>query len=191
VALLLIPVIAGGAVALRRSGDRAPPAQAGAGGGAVFVVSDNGTVAVENAAARQAAAAAAAPSPAPPAAAETEPPPAAPPVAPASHGRRSRRAAGNEDLSSAVAKQSPDIRRCFAALEVDEASLGEISMRFEVGVDGTVKSVAVLPAAVGASPLGTCLAKVGRNARFAAQANPIAFRIPLTVQLHHQAKDGR
>jgi len=64
-------------------------------------------------------------------------------------------------------------------------------MRFEVGVDGAVKSVAVLPAAVGASPLGTCLTKVGRATRFGPQAKPIAFRIPLTIQLRHQARDGR
>ena len=190
-ALLLIPLIAGGTVALRRSADSAAPSHIGAGGGgAVFVVSENGNVAVESGAARPTGAAAA-PAPATAPVPEPAPVPAASPVSPASHGKRSHRAAGNEDLSSAVAKQSGDIRRCFAALEVDEASLGEISMRFEIGVGGAVKSVAVLPAAVGASPLGTCLAKVGRNTRFAPQAKSIAFRIPLTVQLRHQARDGR
>jgi len=175
---------------LRRSADHAPVAQPVAGGGAVFVVSENGNVAVENGAARPTVAAAA-PSPAPAAEPEPEAFPAAPAAPPVARGRRSHRAAGGDDLSTAVAKQSGDIRRCFAALEVDEASLGEISMRFEIGVGGAVKSVAVLPAAVGASPLGTCLAKVGRNTRFAPQAKSIAFRIPLTVQLRHQARDGR
>ena len=188
-AVLVISLIAGGAVALRRSADHAPVAQPVAGGGAVFVVSENGNVAVENGAARPPVAAAA-PSPAPAAEPEPEALPAAPAL-PVTRGRRSHRAAGGDDLSTAVAKQSGDIRRCFAALEVDEASLGDISMRFEVGVDGAVKSVAVLPAAVGASPLGSCLAKVGRATRFGPQAKPIAFRIPLTIQLRHQARDGR
>ena len=188
-AVLVISLIAGGAVALRRSADHAPVAQPVAGGGAVFVVSENGNVAVENGAARPTVAAAA-PSPAPAAEPEPEALPAAPAL-PVTRGRRSHRAAGGDDLSTAVAKQSGDIRRCFAALEVDEASLGDISMRFEVGVDGAVKSVAVLPAAVGASPLGLCLAKVGRATRFGPQAKPIAFRIPLTIQLRHQARDGR
>jgi hypothetical protein len=42
--------------------------------------------------------------------------------------------------------------------------------------------VAVLPAAVGVSPLGACLAKVGQSTVFAAQPEPLTFRIPLTVQ---------
>jgi len=189
-AVLVISLIAGGAVALRRSADHAPVAQPVAGGGAVFVVSENGNVAVENGAPRPTVAAAA-PSPAPAAEPEPETLAAAPAAPPVARGRRSHRAAGGDDLSTAVAKQSGDIRRCFAALEVDEASLGDISMRFEVGVDGAVKSVAVLPAAVGASPLGTCLTKVGRATRFGPQAKPIAFRIPLTIQLRHQARDGR
>ncbi len=188
-AVLVISLIAGGAVALRRSANHAPVAQPVAGGGAVFVVSANGNVAVEGGAAKPTAAAAApAPTPSVP---EVEALPVGSPPPPVARGRRSHRAPGGDDLSTAVAKQSGDIRRCFAALEVDEASLGDISMRFEVGVDGAVKSVAVLPAAVGASPLGTCLTKVGRATRFGPQAKPIAFRIPLTIQLRHQARDGR
>jgi hypothetical protein len=66
---------------------------------------------------------------------------------------------------------------------VSAAAGGEISLRFEVGVDGAARSVAVLPATVAATPLGACLVKVGRGTRFAPQPAPITFRIPVTIQL--------
>ena len=81
-----------------------------------------------------------------------------------------------------------DIRRCFAEADGDDVSRSEISLRFEVGAGGAVTGVTVLPPAIGATPLGACLVKVGRGIAFAPRPAPIAFRIPVAVQLRRQAE---
>jgi hypothetical protein len=188
--LLLVPLIGGAALALRGGAGGGAAPRSGAGGAAVFVVAENGNVAIEGNAPPPVAAPASDIAAVPPSPVAATPQPTAPPEPPAkpraSRAGRSHRTAGPDGLSSAVAKQSADIRRCFAELEVDDAGLGEIALRFEVGVDGAIKSLAVLPPAVGSSPLGTCLAAAGRKTRFEPQAKPITFRIPLTIHLRHQ-----
>jgi len=89
-----------------------------------------------------------------------------------------------------VAKRAADIRRCFAEADGDDVSRSEISMRFEVGAGGAVTGLTVLPPAIGATPLGACLIKVGRGIAFAPRSAPIAFRIPVAVQLRRQAERG-
>ena len=89
-----------------------------------------------------------------------------------------------------VAKRAADIRRCFAEADGDDVSRSEISMRFEVGAGGAVTGLTVLPPAIGATPLGACLVKVGRGIAFAPRPAPIAFRIPVAVQLRRQAERG-
>jgi hypothetical protein len=101
-------------------------------------------------------------------------------------------AAPGESFSATFARREGDIRRCFLG-HTDTASgaAAEISLRFDVGRDGRVTSLSVLPPAVSAAPLGACLAKVGKSTVFSPQAAPLTFRIPLTVQLQADAAGGR
>ena len=159
-------------------------------GGPVVLVTEQGNVAVE----RQAVTPpppSAAPAPAPPAA---EAPAAAPPpeaaagrARHASPGRAHAKVAASpstegENFSATFARREGDIRRCFAG-HSDVAGVSEISLRFDVERDGHVSAVKVLPAAIADAPLGACLTKVGKSTVFSPRAAPLAFRIPLTVQL--------
>ena len=192
-AMLLVLLVGGGAFALlRRSAVEPQPAP---GGSTVLVVAENGNVAVEQApspgsagGSMPAAASPTAPAPAAPTAPEAAPPPTRGPV---SQSRRAARASGEaEDFSAVVAKRAADIRRCFAEADGDDVSRSEISMRFEVGAGGAVTGLTVLPPAIGATPLGACLARVGRGIAFAPRSAPIAFRIPVAVQLRRQTERG-
>jgi serine/threonine protein kinase len=191
-AMLVVLLVGGGAFALRHRSahEQLSLPGGGAGGGALLVVAENGVVAIEGNAPPPAP-------PPPPAPAQVDAPAVerAHPASPASLPRRARAArspaaAGPDALSSVVAGRAGDIRRCFAELDTDDKSPGEISLRFDVGTDGAVRSLTVLPPAVGATPLGACLVKVGRSTAFAPQAAPITFRIPLTVQLRRHGERG-
>jgi tRNA A-37 threonylcarbamoyl transferase component Bud32 len=191
--MLLVLLVGGGALALRRraAGEAQAPPGAASPGATVLVVAENGSVAIEHGAAARAAA----PLPAVPAAAAVAAPAPAPEHAretPPTVGSRSlragraHRAANPDDLSSAVARRSAEIRRCFVDLDADASTRSDIALRFEVGTDGAVKSLAVLPATVAATPLDACLVKVGRGTTFAVRPAPITFRIPVSVQLRQQ-----
>jgi hypothetical protein len=186
-AMLLVLLVGGGAFALlRRSAVETPP---GSGGGTVLVVAENGNVAVEQAAAPGLAGG---PAPAPASAGATAPAAASPlPRGSASPSRHAARSSGAaEDFSAVVARRAADIRRCFAEADGHDVSRSEISMRFEVAAGGAVTGLTVLPPAIGATPLGACLVKVGRGIAFAPRPAPIAFRIPVAVQLRRQAERG-
>jgi serine/threonine protein kinase len=157
--------------------------------GPVVLVAEQGHVAVEHGAAVAAASPPSAPTPG---SAPARPPTvrAAPAAVP-----RPKRAADPSGAtrgggySNTFARRESDIRRCFLE-HPSAASSTEISLRFEVGQDGHVGSVAVLPPAIGASPLGACLAVVGKSTVFPKQAAPLTFRIPLTVQVDMAGKSG-
>jgi hypothetical protein len=149
----------------------------------VMLVAERGAVAVEPGA------------PAPPVAEPAPTPPTvtaiAPPAAPASAApapprlQRGRRPAASPvaGFSAALTKRQGEIRGCFAKFSAGASpTSGDISLRFEVAADGRVTSVAVLPAATGATPLGACLAGIGARTVFAPQPAPIAFRIPITLE---------
>lgn len=183
--ILLCLSVGGGALSWRHraTAESASAAGAGSGSAPVLVVAENGNVAIEAS---------------PPAAAAASPPAGS---AALEHGRPATRGHGHahahagrspsapsgaEALSSSLAKREGDIRRCFMELDGHGVGAGDVALRFEVGVDGSVTSVAVLPPAIAATPLGACLAKVGRATSFAPQAKPISFRIPLSVQLRQE-----
>jgi len=197
--MLAVLLIGGGAYALLHRSTHAESSQAGAGSNAspVLVVAENGSVAIERS--DVAPPVAANPAPASPPAAGTPTEPAAPEETTAARGHGSRhghatrasRNAAHADLSSPLTKRAAEIRHCFGDRDADEAGSGEISLRFEVGADGIVKAVAVQPAALAATPLGACLVKIGRTTSFGPQAAPIAFRIPVSVQLRRQADNAR
>jgi len=198
-AMLAVLLIGGGAYAFLHRSTRAESMQAGAGSNAspVLVVAENGNVAIERS---DAPAVAGNPPAVSPIAAATPIEPVVPAEEPAvarghgarhGHAARVPRNAAQPDLSSPLTKRAAEIRRCFGDRDADEAGSGEISLRFEVGADGIVKSVAVQPAALASTPLGACLVKIGRTTSFGPQAAPIAFRIPVSVQLRRQGEHGR
>ena len=141
--------------ALARRARMSSRAAAAAGNQAVLLVAENGSVA--HRAARPAPApVVTAMAPAAPAPVEAAPTAREAPAASSrrAHAGRPQRASGAEALSAAVAVRSAEIRRCFTESDAPAASTGEISLRFEVGVDGTSRRSPVLPSTVGATPLG-------------------------------------
>ena len=107
---------------------------------------------------------------------------APPPLAGRASSRR-RAAGATPGFSASLARHEGEIRLCFAHDTAAAASAGEVSFRFQIRADGHVTAVTVLPEALGATPLGVCLAKVGARTVFAAQPAPMTFRIPLTLRL--------
>jgi hypothetical protein len=189
---IVLLALSGGAWWLTRGLRGGPPVAAAP--SQVVLVAEQGNVAVERAAPAPAPAEAPAPpSPAPsttPVSAAAAPSPAPAPVAP--HPKRSAEASGaprGESFSATFAHREGDIRRCFLT-HTDGAAATEISLRFDVERDGHVAALAVLPASVGTSPLGACLAAVGKSTVFPRQSAPLTFRIPLTVQREPAGKSG-
>jgi tRNA A-37 threonylcarbamoyl transferase component Bud32 len=167
-----------------------PPSSDAAAATPVVLVAERGNVAVEHGAV--AAAPAPAPAPAPGAAAEppAPPPPSAEPTRRRrTHGSSPARAAApsRDGFSASFARREGEIRHCFGGGPEAASRAGAISLRFEVGRDGHVASVGVLPASVAATPLGACLARVGSATTFPPQRAPITFRIPITVELRSGA----
>ena len=167
----------------------------------VLLVAEQGTVAVEpTAGGAPARAPATAPAPSgtpPPSAAPAAPPPAEPseasPAAPRTRPHSRSTPAPRDDgagdaFSAAFARHETKIRSCFSQHDGAGTAARAVSLRFEIGTDGRPTSVAVSPAELAATPLGACLAKVGAATRFPAQPAPIAFRIPLTVELQRLMK---
>jgi serine/threonine-protein kinase len=83
-------------------------------------------------------------------------------------------------LTQAFKRRQSDVSRCVQAAADPPAV--PISIRFTVGVDGHVKAAQVLPAEVGASPLGQCLAGVAQSTEFPALAEEVSFRIPIATR---------
>ncbi|HXU62945.1 MAG TPA: hypothetical protein VN962_14655 [Polyangia bacterium] len=162
---------------VRRVGAQQPPA---APTSPLLLIAEQGHVAVEGN-----------PPPAPPPAA---PIPAAQPTAPprgpsaAVAPARPKRSADSSgatrgaNFSATFAHREGEIRRCFVDHAGGAAATTEVSLRFEVGREGRVQGIDVLPATLAASPLGTCLAAVGKSTVFPKQPAAVTFRIPLTVQ---------
>ena len=152
IALLTILLVGGAAFAWRFGAAREDSSRTGAvaGNQAVLLVAENGSVAIEPRAqalgpvvAALAPAAPAAPVEAAPAARESRPPPLAAPMPGARNALRPRSAVGGRRRALGGAPAP------LHGVDAPAASTGEISLRFEVGVDGAARSVSVLPAAVG------------------------------------------
>jgi serine/threonine protein kinase len=173
-AAVVLVVAAGAAWGLARRIGAEPRAAAPA--SPVLLIADQGQVALEGHPPS---------APAPPPAAAAAPTPAAAPAPTAPRAKRAVEPAGGSRASSfsaTFARREGEIRRCFLEHAGGPTPSTEVSLRFEVGRDGHVAALAVLPEAVAASPLGACLAAVGKSTVFAKQSAPLTFRIPLTVQ---------
>jgi serine/threonine protein kinase len=92
----------------------------------------------------------------------------------------------SNDFSAILARRENDIRRCFSKASDPGAIDREISLRFELGREGRVTGLTVLPPSVASTPLGACLDQVGRSTAFPRQPQPVAFRIPVTVRTHRE-----
>ena len=79
-------------------------------------------------------------------------------------------------LTRTFGKQSPAITGCF---KQHPNSTEQVSVRIQIDTRGAVKAAEVLPASVGASPLGECIANVTRKTDFGPQPKPASFRVPL------------
>jgi TonB family protein len=79
-------------------------------------------------------------------------------------------------LTRTFGKQSPAITACF---KKHPDTNEQVSVRFQIDTQGTVKAAEVLPASVGTSPLGACIAEVARKTSFGPQPKPASFRVPL------------
>jgi hypothetical protein len=79
-------------------------------------------------------------------------------------------------LTRTFGKQSPAITGCF---KQHPGTSEQVSVRIQIDTRGAVKAAEVLPATVGASPLGECIAAVARKTSFGPQPKPASFRVPL------------
>jgi TonB family protein len=79
-------------------------------------------------------------------------------------------------LTRTFGKQSEAITKCFAT---HGQPTDDVAVRFQIGATGAVKTVEVLPASVGSSELGECIAKVAKSTQFGPQPKDAAFKIPL------------
>ena len=79
-------------------------------------------------------------------------------------------------LTRTFGKQSQAITGCF---KQHPGTNEQVSVRIQIDTRGAVKAAEVLPATVGASPLGECIAAVARKTSFGPQPKPASFRVPL------------
>jgi len=84
-------------------------------------------------------------------------------------------------LSATFQLQQSKIETCFERF-AQEVGRPNLSVQFQVRVDGSVKSADLIPAALGGSPMGLCLLQVARATRFQALNEPISFSIPITAR---------
>jgi serine/threonine protein kinase len=124
-----------------------------------------------------------------PAVAQTRAGAGTPSSVPRSHNvPKARTAPGPDTFSVVFARRETEIRGCFERFRNSAMTAEKISVRFQVARDGHVSSSTVLPDVVAASPLGVCLAHVAAGTVFPAQSEPVAFRIPVTVQVQSRTR---
>jgi eukaryotic-like serine/threonine-protein kinase len=92
------------------------------------------------------------------------------------------RSDGIDALTRAFARHQPQVARCFAANAAEVTGTPEIAIRFALDVAGHVTSAQVLPPALAATPLGTCLTGVARATEFGPQSRQVSFRIPIVAR---------
>jgi serine/threonine-protein kinase len=131
------------------------------------------------------------PEPAPSAAADAPPaaptaitqpggalPTAAPKPAPAADVATAR--SSGSALTSAFQKQRGRVESCFRQNPSDATP--QLTLRFQLDANGTVRTAELSPSAVAASPLGSCILGVARGTRFPPSNAPVSFTIPITAR---------
>jgi len=85
-------------------------------------------------------------------------------------------------LSATFQLQQSKIESCFERFAQDVVGRPNLSVQFQVQVDGSVKSADLTPAALSSSAMGGCLLQVARATRFQALEEPMSFSIPITAR---------
>jgi serine/threonine-protein kinase len=100
-------------------------------------------------------------------------------TSPARRRARAARASEAASLEAPFRARAADVTRCFSTYVTDVASLPPFDVRFEVDVDGSVRSASISPATVARLPLGGCILQVARSTHFGPRSEPISFFMPL------------
>ncbi|MBL8620557.1 MAG: protein kinase [Myxococcales bacterium] len=86
-----------------------------------------------------------------------------------------------DPLSAAFARRQGAVEACLERHRAAATAAPQLTLRFEIDAAGAPTRVDVQPAAIAGSPLGACIAEVGRSTRFPPQGGPTTFRINLQV----------
>jgi hypothetical protein len=86
-------------------------------------------------------------------------------------------------LAQTFGQQKAKITGCFKQHAVDVSGAPELSIRIEIGTDGSVTSAELAPAELAATELGKCILAVTRATRFDPQPEPVAFRVPIKAKV--------
>jgi serine/threonine protein kinase len=93
---------------------------------------------------------------------------------------RSRPPPPGEPLSEAFSRRQAQVAACFNKHATQGVTQPKIWLRFEIDTHGVPTKVDVEE--IGNTPLGACIADVGRGTRFPEQDQPTAFRIPVSIR---------
>jgi serine/threonine-protein kinase len=85
-------------------------------------------------------------------------------------------------LTAALRRQRPGIESCFRQHARALEGTPQISLRFDVNAQGSVRSVALHPAAIARVPLGQCILSVARSTQFGPLQGALTFTIPITAR---------
>ena len=113
-------------------------------------------------------------------------PTAEPAPASATRSARARMDSGGspaQRLQRTVARHSGEFEACFRRHAAEIQGAPEVTLRFSVAADGTLRSADVLPASVAGTAVGGCLSRVARSIRFEPPGTDLGFRIPLRAQI--------
>ncbi|HUH00521.1 MAG TPA: protein kinase [Kofleriaceae bacterium] len=106
--------------------------------------------------------------------------PASPPTA---TGPAPRPAASTaQDLTAQFRRREPRVRACFDRFPDAARAAGALALRFHVDQTGAVTAAELVPEGAAAAPLQGCLTEVARTTRFSRLAEPLVFRIPISVR---------
>jgi hypothetical protein len=91
-----------------------------------------------------------------------------------------------DPLSQAFARRQGEVGACFNKHASQVVTQPRVWLRFEIDVNGVPTRVDVED--IGNTPLGQCIADVGRGTRFPKQDVPTAFRIPVSIRTQGGSK---
>lgn len=87
-----------------------------------------------------------------------------------------------ERIETPFRRRAPEIQACFARHVESLAGTPQITVRFELAANGHVDDASMEPAALSATPLGSCILGIARSTRFAARDEGVVFRVPLSAR---------
>lgn len=90
-------------------------------------------------------------------------------------------ASSGSSITAAFQKQRGRVEGCFRQNAAD-TSTPQLTIRFQVEANGSVRSADLAPASVAGTPLGACIRGVAQSTRFPAGDAPVSFTIPITAR---------